>query len=242
MQLFRSHLPIAVAFLMGVAMFFQFFIPSTASATFLEWVTQWVRIIAGFAILLGIYSLLNYHYHKIRRKVPGWGFSVVVWVGFFAMALSGFIWHIQNPSPESGILADGTPYQYQYNVPFMWMYNYLFVPMQATMFSILAFYIASAAYRAFRARTPEATVLLLTAIIVMLGRVPLGAMMIPIMPFHGENPHQTLQLLPWVTGWILNNPSMAAQRGIMIGIGLGMIATSLRIIFGIERAYMGGGD
>jgi hypothetical protein len=34
---------------------------------------------------------------------------------------------------------------------------------------------------------------------------------------------------------------MAAQRGVMMGIGLGMIATSLRIIFGIERTYMGGG-
>jgi len=240
MQLFRQRIPIAVAFVMGVAMFFQFFLPSTASNTFLEWVTQWVRIIAGFAILLGIYSLLNHHYHKIRRKVPGWGFSVVTWVGFFAMAFAGFIWGIQNPSPLGAVLADGTAYQYQTSVPFMWMYNYLFVPMQATMFSILAFYIASAAYRAFRARTPEATVLLVTAIIVMLGRVPLGAMLIPWVPF--ESYGQELQFLPWLTEWILNNPSMAAQRGIMMGIGLGMIATSLRIIFGIERAYMGGGD
>jgi hypothetical protein len=61
-------------------------------------------------------------------------------------------------------------------------------------------------------------------------------MLIPWGPFDGE-----VALLPWLTEWILNYPNMAAQRGIMIGIGLGMIATSLRIIFGIERTYMGGG-
>ncbi len=238
MQLLRKHLPIAVAFVMGVVMFFQFYVPTRFSSNFLQGVTQWDRIIAGFALLLGIYSLLNHHYHKLRRLVPGWGFSVVVYVGFFAMMLSGFIWGINNPPPETvrdmtGVILG----QRQTQVPFMWIYDYVFVPMQATMFSILAFYIASAAYRAFRARTKEATVLLITAIIVMLGRVPIGALLIPFKPFHGD-----VELLPWFTEWILNNPSMAAQRGIMIGIGLGIIATSLRIIFGIERTYMGGGD
>jgi hypothetical protein len=239
MPLLRKHLPIAVAFIMGVAMFLQFYIPTRQSNDFLSNVTQWDRIIASFALLLGIYSLLNHHFHKLRRLTPGWGFSVVVYVGFFAMTFAGLIWGIRNepPTPLLDPNTGAVLSQVQEYVPFMWMYEYLFVPMQATMFSILAFYIASAAYRAFRARTREATVLLLTAIIVMLGRVPLGAFLITWHPFGGET-----EFLPWLTGWILNNPSMAAQRGIMIGIGLGMISTSLRIIFGIERTYMGGGD
>jgi len=239
MKIFRKHIPIAVAFIMGVAMFFQFYIPTRASSDFLSDVTQWNRIIAGFTLLLGIYSLLNHHFHKLRRRVEGWGFSVIVYLGFFAMTFAGFIWGIRNkpPLPIIDPNTGAVTGQVEVFVPFMWMYTYLFVPMQATMFSILAFYIASAAYRAFRARTREATVLLLTAIIVMLGRVPLGAFLIGWHPFGGEE-----EFLPWLTGWILNNPSMAAQRGIMIGIGLGMISTSLRIIFGIERTYMGGGD
>ena len=35
------------------------------------------------------------------------------------------------------------------------------------------------------------------------------------------------------------NPSMTARRGIFIGIGLGTIATALRVILGVERTYLG---
>ncbi len=37
-------------------------------------------------------------------------------------------------------------------------------------------------------------------------------------------------------------PNAAAQRGILLGVILSQVAISLRIIFGIERTYMGGGD
>jgi hypothetical protein len=234
MQLFKKQIPIAVAFIAGFLMFLQIFIPTRVSADAFEDFTQWTRIIASFTLLLGIYSLLNHHFHKMKRKVEGWGFSVIVYVGFFAMTIAGFAYGMDNPSPVTETI-NGVETPVQTYMPFMWMFSYMFVPMQATMFSVLAFYIASAAYRAFRARTREATVLLITAIIVMLGRVPLGAKMIPAKI-------QDVEFLPWLTEWILNNPSMAAQRGIMMGIGLGVIATSLRIIFGIERTYMGGGD
>ncbi len=111
---------------------------------------------------------------------------------------------------------------------FGWLYTYALVPLQATMFSLLAFFVASAAYRAFRARSPQATVLLLAAVLVMLGRVPLGEYLITGV---GQ-----------VSDWIMNVPNTAAQRAILIGISLGGIATSIKIICGIERAYLGGGQ
>jgi hypothetical protein len=111
---------------------------------------------------------------------------------------------------------------------FGWIYTYALLALQGTMFSILGFFVASAAFRAFRARSKEAAVLLVAALIVMFGRVPLGEYLIP-----AAGP---------LAGWILNVLNTAARRGIIIGISLGGIATSIKIIFGIERSYLGGRD
>ena len=43
-----------------------------------------------------------------------------------------------------------------------------------------------------------------------------------------------------LTTWIMAYPNLAGQRGIIIGIALGIISTSLKLILGIERAYLGG--
>ncbi|MBC8553261.1 MAG: hypothetical protein H8D23_26885 [Candidatus Brocadiales bacterium] len=111
---------------------------------------------------------------------------------------------------------------------FDWIFDYVQVPAGATIFSILAFFMASAAYRTFRARNKEATILLISAIIVMLGRVPIGTMI--------------SQYIPIAADWIMTVPNLAAKRAILIGVSIGVIATSIKIIFGIEKAYLGGGD
>ena len=197
---------------MGMFMWIQYYVPHPSVQNVYRRVLNFDMIITGFALIVGIYSLLHIHYLKIKRKNPGWGFSFIVYIAMVTMVVSGFV----------------HPVQIRSGGPFQWQFDYLLVPMQSTMFSTLAFYIVSAAYRAFRARTKEATILLITAIIVMLGRVPIGEYIF------GPN-------LPKLTEWILNTPNMAAQRGIILGVGLASIATAMRIIFGIERTYMGGG-
>jgi len=105
------------------------------------------------------------------------------------------------------------------------MYLNVQVPLQATTFSLLAFYMASAAYRAFRVKGLEATLLLITAFIVMFGVTTIGN----YIPF-----------IPKLTEWLMAVPNLASKRGILIGVGLGMISTSLKIILGIERNWLGG--
>lgn len=210
MIFWKRSLPIAITFLTGLVFAAQYYVPHPASETLLAEVSVWSQIIAGFAILLGVGSLIHTHYLKIRRREEGWGYSGIMFLSMFLMLAAG-VW--------SRGKTEGTS--------FGWLYDYVMVALQGTMFSLLAFFIASAAYRAFRARTPEATVLLLAAILVMGGRVPLGE-----------------YLVSWigaVSDWIMAVPNTAAQRGILIGVSLGGIATSIKIICGIERAYLGEG-
>jgi hypothetical protein len=111
------------------------------------------------------------------------------------------------------------------NYMFQHFFNFILIPVQATMFSLLAFYMASAAYRAFRARSIIATVLLISALIVMLRFNPyLG----PI----GAYMEKT-------ASWLLNVPNLAAKRAIIIGVGLGAVATAMKVMLGIERSYLG---
>jgi hypothetical protein len=114
------------------------------------------------------------------------------------------------------------------NEKFMYIYKHIYEPLSSTMFSLLAFFIASAAFRAFRAKTFEAGLLLVSAFLVMLGRVPIGT------AIWGR--------LPEITDWIMAVPNTAGQRAIMIGAALGVVSASLKILVGIERTYLGGGD
>jgi hypothetical protein len=204
----QRTIPLIVCFIFGLFMLVQFFVPHRISVSAYQTVLDWMQIVFVFTLLVGVISYAKLNAKKISRKEGGWGYNLIGLVGLVVMVVSG--------------LSMGTGEE----TPFLWMFNNLQAPMQATMFSLLAFFVASAAYRGFRARSWEAGLLLVIAIVVMLGRVPLGNLI--------------SHWIPDAANWILRTPSMAAKRGIYIGIGLGTISTSLRIILGIERTYLGG--
>jgi hypothetical protein len=205
----RRVLPFTIVSVTGFFMLVQYFVPREEFEWIYEWTLDWIIVIGCFAMLLGLYSLTYVSVNKVRRKVPGWGFNLIALAGLFFTLIVGFA-----PGQES--LKQGSV--------FMHLFEYVYIPVQASMFSLLAFYIASAAYRAFRARTILATILLVSAIIIMLRLVPLG-------PLSGIN--------QWLANFILTVPNMAAKRAFWIGVGLGATATALKIMLGIERTYMG---
>ena len=201
-------------------MLIQFFVPHPAFVSIYNGVIGWARIIGIFALVIGTGTLVRLHFKRIARRSPGWFYSVVVFVGLVTAAAAGII------GGPRGKLAE-------------WIFDNIFKPLDATMFSLLAFFMASAAYRAFRARTVDATLLLAAAIIVMFGKVPIGDFLWQYIAPQGLV--DKLPSLPEkIAEWIMAHPNMAARRGIMIGAALGAISTSLKVILGIERSYFGG--
>ena len=210
----RRQLPLLITMITGLLFAGQYYVPHPASEQLLASATKWLQIVGGFALVLGVTSLFHQHAAKIRRKEEGWAYSLVLYAGMLGTIAVG-LWANGKESLEGAATAFG------------WVYSYMLVPLQGTMFAILAFFIASAAYRSFRARSREAAVLLIAAVIVMMGRVPLGEYLIPL---SGD-----------VSQWILNVLNASVRRAILIGVSLGAVALSFKIIFGVERSYLGGG-
>lgn len=335
----KRTLPIAIAFAVGLWFALQYFVPVAWSDKTLDYVSNWVKIISGVALALGLYSLCHLHWRRIRRRQPGYGYSILVYVGLLTTFYFGFVGEVRHffeialrrpighhvylvqgagalpdgaatrsvaLAPEerralgieaeapvvTELLVEGKTIGYSFDphvfhadpatgrVPaaerwlesrgirlaraageaappppgavvvhpvrgaawyafasyqgygrnwgdwFTWQFDHVYSTAQQTMFSMLGFFIASAAYRTFRARTLEAGVLLVAALIVIFGRTTLAGYASAWFPDAAE--------------WIMQVPNLAAQRGILLGVALGSIATALRIIFGVERAYLGG--
>jgi len=203
----KKELPLLICAIMGITMIIQYFIPHPYSISLYKTVIGWFIIIITFAMILGVLSLVRVHYQKLARRHKDWPYSLLTLVSLVVTIFVGYAFGI-----EAG-------------KPFMLIFQYIQVPMESTMFSLLAFFIVSASFRTFRARTFEASLLLIAAVIVMLGRVPIGYLM--------------YNKLPAISGWILDIPNLAAKRGIMIGVGLGSISMALKIMLGIERSWLG---
>ena len=215
----RREVPIAITAVVGIIFLISYFTPHFPLNVLHNSATDIFMIIAAFSILLGVLNLIRVNGDKIYKKKRDWPFSIVLILGFLVMTIVGLGF-----SKGRNFMELGTNFRY--------LYDYVYNPLSATMFSILAFFIASASYRAFRARNLEATLLLVAAFVVMLGRVPIGYYLSSWLPADYR--------LGDVATWIMNVPQKAGQRAIMIGIALGVVSTSIRIILGLERTYLGG--
>lgn len=223
MGFFKRQLPMIIVSVIGLLLIVSYFSPVPFFQGMFTGANEWYQIIANFALVIGVFSLMRAHYVKIKRKEAGYGYSVVMYICLIFMTVAGLFLH-------RNIKSGGV---------FMWTFKWVNTPLTMTTFSLLAFYIASAAYRAFRARSFDATVMLAGALILMIGRVPIGAMLSDYIHQHIVMT-QGIPGLPEMAGWLLSVPAMAARRAIFLGLAVGVVATSLRILFGIERTYMGG--
>ena len=204
----KREIPMIISIVSGVFVLIGFFIPHPAIRTTYDDIQQWVIIVVAFTYVLGMANVMHINVRQISRRETDWPYKAALVAGVLVTMAVGF-------SEGTHYLDDGSR--------FSWIYNTFYSSMAATMFSLLAFFIASAAFRAFRVRTVEALLLAIAAFILMLGRVPIGNLIHPA--------------LPEAADWLMEIPQNAAKRGILMGAALGVMATGFRIILGIEKTY-----
>ena len=223
----RKPLIAAVTFLAGLFFAAEFFWPVHVGGPNdgKNWLTDAIKpvsdgttVLQTFAIGLGIYSLVTLHLRNIVRQRSGWSFSAILLGGMIAMLFA----ELANSYRPNG---------YNKGVVDL-LFKGVYTSLNSTMFSIVAFYIVSAAYRAFRLRSIESTILLVSAFAVMLGQVAIGQAMTSHLPNDGFVANFRIEN---VANWILTRVNSPATLAVDFGLGVGGLATALRLWLSLER-------
>lgn len=227
-------------FLAGLYYAAEFFIPvhklpDGSSGNFLtpyfDFSGNFANVLFGFAIGLGVISLLGLHLRAIGRMREGWGFSVVLVVAFLAMTVFGIMneyWPHARIAPAISGFSSATNAHDVYS----FLFNGGLASLDSAMFALIGFYIISASYRAFRIRSVEASLLMLSALIVMLGQVTLGTAITNRLPITGNLANLRFENM---AAYILVQINAPAIRAVTFGLAVGLLATSLRLWLSLER-------
>lgn len=205
----RKELPLALTILAGIWVVACNYLQPIAKLDLFSKTEHWFVVSTYIAFLVGTINLAMVHGKNIMRRKEGWYNSVVLLAVLVVYSIYGLIVTHNDPG-------------------WNWYWDNIWTPINSTMFALLCFYIASAAYRAFRVRTREAAIMLVAAIIVMLGNVPFGKLI--------------WSQIPNIKNWIMAVPNSAGMRAITLGVYVGMFAAAMRILLGLERAHLGGGQ
>ena len=195
----KRRLPMALAIGIGVLVLLDRFIANIYLDALGFFFLDIAIILAAFALLLGFFNVLTVHVQKVRMQQSGWPYSIILIL--FAL----FVLVIGLAGPSTPLLQG--------------VFNAVQYPIQATIASLLIFFVASAAFRALKVRNGESIILVGVIIIVLLGQVPLS-----------DN-------LTALKDWILTVPGLAGVRGLILGVALGTVVTGLRVLMGIDRPY-----
>ncbi len=169
---------------------------------------QWVAVIAAFALLVGLSNLLRVHIGRVINRGEGWFYSLVVVGSAIAVLAVG--------------LLSGRGHG---DASVAWVFKWVYQPLGAALFSLLAFFLTTALFRSLRMRSPEAMVLLVVAFIVVIGQAP----------FSTAAP---MNVVADIKNWLFDYPVLAGVRAILLGVAFGAIGISIRVLLGFDRPYI----
>jgi hypothetical protein len=167
---------------------------------------SWVVILAAFALILGVYSVLYLHARRIYSGQRDWPASIALVAMLAAVVVAG--------------LADARGV---FSPTMEWLFTYVIAPGQGALFALLAFFLAASAYRFLRVGTPSGNWMLLGALLVLLGQMPLMTRLL-------------WSPLGLAVRWWLTEPIMATLRGAILGGALALVLIGVRFLLGRPQA------
>lgn len=166
-------------------------------------------ILAAVAMLVGILNLAKVHAQKMRRG-PGsrLGSGIVLAMMIITFGLASIDFFLGNTADPTQSLAQN-------------VFRYIQVPVERSLMALLAVALALAAIRMLTRRPNLITGVFLAVFFIVLVGTGL------------DLPYLSDTIQPWIS----NVWALAGTRGLLLGIGLGTLATGLRILTGTDRPY-----
>ena len=202
----KKSIPLALTFLIGLILIFEWFIPTDIGTSVGTGIRNFGIVVSAFAVMAAAVGLYLVEIRKILKNSPEklWSIWTLIVVSVFILL---------------GILSGSDSDNYQF------IYESVLLPLGASMYGSISFYIAAASYRVLRFKGRQATVLLIPAMILILANTPMISSI-----WAG---FQT------VGNWIMTNITQPGYRGIMIGTALGTLAAGIRTLIGRETGWLG---
>jgi len=201
----RNPLYPAVAIGVGIVVLLGYFLQIDLLVNVRIMFLEWATILVGIALLVGVVNLLIVHWNKITSEHPNRYNSMALLGGLiFTLLVVGYF----GPTDEVSV----------------WIFNYIQIPIEASLMALLAIVLIYAGVRLLRRKPNLLTIIFIgTAVVILLMSGPLFGIDIPG--------------LAELRIWIGKVPAVAGARGILLGISLGVIAAGLRILMGSDRPY-----
>lgn len=158
----RQLFPVGISIGVGLVVLLHQFVSNAFLDPIGGVLIQWAALIAGFALLLGLFNLLSFHSQRVVRRADNWQWSILILISAVVVFL------IVLPSGGTSPASE-------------WVLRYLYQPLEASFLALLVFFIAAAAYRALRVRSWESTLFVVAALVVLIGAAPLSNALSPML-------------------------------------------------------------
>ncbi len=161
---------------------------------------SWALLLAAFALILGVVNVAWIHFRQVLIGSDGWQHSLALVLILLFVLIAGLI-------NEDGVRSPLVE----------WLFDSIIAPGQATLFALLAFFMAAAAYRFLRVGATGGAWMLAGALLVIVAQMPLTNALLPAP-------------LTNLAAWLLQVPGMAALRGALLGSGFALLIVAVRFL------------
>ncbi|MCA9943922.1 MAG: hypothetical protein H6656_06855 [Ardenticatenaceae bacterium] len=169
----------------------------------------WASFLAAIALILGVLNLLLVHLTRLFKERNF--YSGVLVLGMLLVFAAAVLDSMGGSN----------------NVDFL--FSWVQAPLEAALASLLAIFLLLAGVQLLkRQRTRWAFLFGLTAVVMLLGQALLASRLLPA---------ALRQPVNQVVEFVQNVVVTAGMRGLLIGVALGTLLLSLRLLMGVERPY-----